>query len=526
MSSLVLAIKITPETIEIGNGLQATFTGNEELLTAEATYINKTSSEICIDHKDKSKYSDLISLNRHNLNEIPLNITNNKDKVKIKDDKSKVDLSFKFLKLSSKDCFIVEYENISDVELKIGWNSIKIEDVASGTESLLYPTHNKMIITNNGSIVIGYEDGGDDITVAISYDNGTTFTSNEIKAGSFNDIIVSYDENIDSVYVCGLTTTYTHCMNSSDLTNWNEIGNIWALSNAITHDTVFCNDVVYFAKSIIDKIYITNNTNFQSETLIFQNLSLDNIYLSMECYNDNLFLGITESATDSFYLIDGSDNYNWYKIFDGVTSDNTAIPSFVITNNNNVYFSFEDSGDLYIYNSTLSNLNTWDLYYENISTLFYPILNKGWNDTIYFSYGTRSGPTEGLSKTLYGNFTDYINLTPITAIGPVSIAHTQFLREQNKLHYFWADSSNDLYYENMTINTDPIIDTCTCAGIDTNWEIDETDNCNIVDDCDLGNGNITFINTGSFTCNAQISFYDRTSGNITMESGCYLKKNG
>ncbi|KKL54052.1 hypothetical protein LCGC14_2269270, partial [marine sediment metagenome] len=47
-------------------------------------------------------------------------------------------------------------------------------------------------------------------------------------------------------------------------------------------------------------------------------------------------------------------------------------------------------------------------------------------------------------------------------------------------------------------------DTCTCAGLNNDWEIDHLDACNIVDDCDLGTGTLTFINTGTTTCDAQI----------------------
>ena len=48
-------------------------------------------------------------------------------------------------------------------------------------------------------------------------------------------------------------------------------------------------------------------------------------------------------------------------------------------------------------------------------------------------------------------------------------------------------------------------DTCTCPGAGNNWEIDLIDNCNIADNCDLVNGNITFINTGTITFNATIT---------------------
>ena len=60
-------------------------------------------------------------------------------------------------------------------------------------------------------------------------------------------------------------------------------------------------------------------------------------------------------------------------------------------------------------------------------------------------------------------------------------------------------------------------DTCTCTGIDTNWEIDLSDYCVITDDCDLGTGTLSFINDGNVTCDARIdttNLGDVGSGNI------------
>jgi len=48
-------------------------------------------------------------------------------------------------------------------------------------------------------------------------------------------------------------------------------------------------------------------------------------------------------------------------------------------------------------------------------------------------------------------------------------------------------------------------DTCTCAGVDTNWEIDMADHCNITDTCNLGTGTLNFTGVGYVTCNATIN---------------------
>ena len=41
-----------------------------------------------------------------------------------------------------------------------------------------------------------------------------------------------------------------------------------------------------------------------------------------------------------------------------------------------------------------------------------------------------------------------------------------------------------------------VTDSCTCAGLNTDWEINMTDYCNITLNCDLGTGMLNFIATG------------------------------
>lgn len=50
-----------------------------------------------------------------------------------------------------------------------------------------------------------------------------------------------------------------------------------------------------------------------------------------------------------------------------------------------------------------------------------------------------------------------------------------------------------------------LTDTCTCAGLDTDWEVDLSDYCVITDNCELGTGTLSFTGTGNFTCDAKIN---------------------
>jgi len=72
--------------------------------------------------------------------------------------------------------------------------------------------------------------------------------------------------------------------------------------------------------------------------------------------------------------------------------------------------------------------------------------------------------------------------------------------------YLNATYSGNTYNETEINATDyGAADTCTCPGDGNNWEIDLEDYCVISDVCDLGTGNVTFINTGNITFNNELT---------------------
>jgi len=58
---------------------------------------------------------------------------------------------------------------------------------------------------------------------------------------------------------------------------------------------------------------------------------------------------------------------------------------------------------------------------------------------------------------------------------------------------------------NASFCAEVIVDTCSCPGIDTNWEINMGDYCNITTDCDIGTGILNFTGVGTTRCNATIN---------------------
>ena len=68
---------------------------------------------------------------------------------------------------------------------------------------------------------------------------------------------------------------------------------------------------------------------------------------------------------------------------------------------------------------------------------------------------------------------------------------------------------------------------CECPGLNINWELDMSEYCNITTNCDLGTGNMTFINVGETRFNATVSTlnmeYPITGQTIFMQSGGLIK---
>ena len=72
--------------------------------------------------------------------------------------------------------------------------------------------------------------------------------------------------------------------------------------------------------------------------------------------------------------------------------------------------------------------------------------------------------------------------------------------------------------------------TCACAGLDKNWEINLADSCVIDTACNLGTGKLNFTGSGNVTCNANINTTSLgdvgANGIMYVNSGCYMLVDG
>ena len=94
--------------------------------------------------------------------------------------------------------------------------------------------------------------------------------------------------------------------------------------------------------------------------------------------------------------------------------------------------------------------------------------------------------------------------------------------------YFNDSAGNEGTPDTVFINiTSAGGDTCSCPGLNNNWEIDLSDNCNITSDCNLGTGKLNFTGSGNCYCNATINTTNMSpppdsSGTLWIQSNCII----
>jgi len=80
-----------------------------------------------------------------------------------------------------------------------------------------------------------------------------------------------------------------------------------------------------------------------------------------------------------------------------------------------------------------------------------------------------------------------------------------------------------------TIVLQSLSSTCSCAGLNNNWEIDHADACEITEDCDIGTGKISFMGIGTTICNATISTTNMgdpgSNGIFQIDNNCIVYVN-
>jgi len=118
----------------------------------------------------------------------------------------------------------------------------------------------------------------------------------------------------------------------------------------------------------------------------------------------------------------------------------------------------------------------------------------------------------------------FLVITILITISLVS-AYTPPTSHQVNLVLDTGYTAPDAHNINLVLS-DVITDTCTCAGLNQDWEIDHADACNIIDNCDLGTGKLSFTGIGTTRCGATIDTSDLgdpgATGTLQIDAACII----
>lgn len=212
-----------------------------------------------------------------------------------------------------------------------------------------------------------------------------------------------------------------------------------------------------------------------------------------------------------------------------------------LTSGENASFTISSSSTNLTLNYTLiAGWNTTTSFYTPIvyDDIILNYYSEGVSDETPPYFQDISNQTIDNATALYYN----INATDETSFGCFTVNDTTNFKinctgmlENNthlavqvyRINITINDSSNNLNSSIMQVNvTEAVTDTCTCPGLNNNWEINHEDSCVINDNCDLGTGTLSFTGTGTTKCNATINTTDLgdpgDGGILSMLKDCII----
>ena len=218
---------------------------------------------------------------------------------------------------------------------------------------------------------------------------------------------------------------------------------------------------------------ISTNPKTSSETLE-----------SGESFTFNWTLNVTTASTIN-YLIDVNFSSSYGN---SLVPDNSTDDRMVILNSAGVDSDppqwFDNSINSTIAGTLIKHILRWTD--ESLSGFIFEFDNG--NGTFYNdSFVSMSGAED------WSNVTKVVNSTESSTIRWRVYANDS-LDQWNSTDTFTYDTTS--------------ASSCSCVGLNNNWEINMADSCVINSDCDLGTGNITWVGTGNATFNATISCKD------------------
>ncbi len=489
--------------------------GIEENLEIIPRKLNETSTEFCINFLNKTEYL------KTGANNIPIQKTSKDTSFSL--EKSNIDLS-------KENCFIVNYlEEKEGISFKIGNNTILINSTIDNdaTEG----TGRNIFRDIYGGLNVAYTSNRNDIGFARSSDNGNTWISNEILAGSFDDTGITGNSTGGLLLYWRDTADVDGIFSTDNGTTWSSATTLMDITDALLEPSCKVDgNGLYHCCSVDNtayKVYYTNSSGWNSELLLYTSAAL--VRCDIEVGEDNcVYVLIGEQAgTDSLIMTSSCTNWDTSDVIASGMVFNPHITLSVINTTEGTEILLAGYGDQNT-NSihVCSWIGGWDCQNVSQPFSFFPemAVNKDFMITLISGNSSGSG-----GSTIIMNSSDAINWnSSIMNLNAdfASIADETFpptARITNVTHIVFTNETGIYYgsYELITNETS----SCSCPTINTDWIADLSEYCIITTPCEIGTGNLSFIDTGNFTCNTNINISNLNRTGLNPSNTLWIQSN-
>ncbi len=410
-------------------------------------------------------------------------------------------------------------------------------DSSTTTSATSVGANENLCIDANGVFHVAYVASGNDVWYGNSTDEGTTWSKKELIATSA--IHVSMVCNVTSVYISYVDSVTL----DFDGIKSNDNGRTWSNKYTLEDDvSTFAKDASAVMDSngiihycLIDESSDLRYMNSSNVDVAREISSVDSDHCDIEVDSNNIpYIVISDTAGDDIDIMSLSDGWSTRtEIAGGLGSVDADVDeglALTIDINDTFHIASIHLDDLQYCNGTFGG--AWTCGEIDSSTSHNPDIGVTKKDDVFILYASGDGQ---VGDVLRANSSDWMNwdtrvlVANNTASGVASIAYSRFPLSNNNitdyLHYVYTYNS-DVWYANFSVpysTASPPEDSCTCIDSQA-WEIDMSDDCVLSSACSPTD--VTFVNTGTFTCNADLTVSTlgdvSNAQNIIIDISCRL----
>ena len=369
-----------------------------------------------------------------------------------------------------------------------GTNSNISSNNVSGLNGMRF-THQNSFLTNN--IIVGTNHRG-----LSSIGGENNIIEGNIVNGVTNGIMFyeSLNNTVTSNIITGGSSSAMYLYSSSS-------------NNTLLNNTCSGSEGIRISLNSDNNILVNNTANGSTNGVSIQN-SLNNTFISNNVTGQRGYELFSSNFTNIYDCVyTHGTNYDVYLRYSSV---------------NNVFLNCSYSTNTE-YISSDSNLTRKWYFDANVSYANGTAIQDA-NLTVYDSSSTliSSELTNPSGLIDRQEVTEYVNT------GGTRNYQTPHTVNVTKSGYSTNSTSYNLtILQNVFANIILGETSCECPGLNINWELDMSEYCNVTTNCDLGTGNMTFINVGETRFNATVSTlnmeYPITGQTIFMQSGGLIK---